>query len=358
VVERKKQARSDSALSTGSPHARTIRLITETVRKLQLDLSGLTVITEAATGHFAVTASIAALAGARVQAIAADSPYGTAQEAAEATLALANAMSVGPQIEIVSREEAKFGDASIVTNLGFVRPCDHSIVSRLNAGTVIPVMYDSRELRPGEIDLDSCRERGIHVVGTNEEHLLADVLSYCGPLAVRLLMEQNLELRGTRIVIAGENFFTTPITRALQRMGAEVAILTNWSMLDHQSLDSLDLLLYVDYWNQLGNIADSPSASQLSLASGATVLQFVGGLSLEPFRAAQWKVVPSTPLAPHRMWRTLAHLGPRPVVELHAAGLKAAELQFRGVDHDSGTQFDGLRQPIIAFRQAEVLATR
>ncbi|MBK7141057.1 MAG: hypothetical protein IPH75_03115 [bacterium] len=336
--------------------ARTVRLIKEVVHNLRLDLTGFEVLTEAATGHFAVTAAIAALAGARVQAIATDSPYGSADDAALATLAMAKAVGVESRIRIVSREQADLSQTDILTNLGFVRPIDAQIVSRLKPGSVIPVMYDARELRPGEIDLDCCREREIHVVGTNEEHPMADILSYCEPLAVRLMMEQNLEIRGSHIVVAGENFFTPPILRALEQLGAEVTLLTNWNQLDRTLLESLDLLLYIDYWNQLGDTGGKLNADQLSVASGATVLQFIGGLDLTPFRDAGWRLAPSTPVAPHRMWRTLAYLGPRPVIELHAAGLKAAELEFRGEEYATGSWFDGLRQPIIAFRPTELTA--
>ena len=51
---------------------RTARLIRETIEQLELDLSGLSVLTEAATGHYAVTAAIAA--GASESAKAIDSP--------------------------------------------------------------------------------------------------------------------------------------------------------------------------------------------------------------------------------------------------------------------------------------------
>lgn len=337
--------------------ARTLRLIRETVKRLQLDLTGYTVVTEAATGHFAATAPIAALAGANVQAIAADSPYGLASDASRATLALATGLGVDSHIEIVSRDEADFANANIVTNLGFVRPIDRKVASVLRSGTVISVMYDARELRPSEIDLDQCRERGVHVVGTCEEHPHAHILKYCGPLAVRLLMEQDIEIQGAHIALAGENFFTAPIVTALERLGAEVTVLTAWSQLSSNLVESLDALVYLDYWNQLGDISSVRESLENLEAHGSALIQFIGGLDIAPFKDAHWRLIPETPIQPHRMWRTLAYLGPKPVIELHAAGLKAAELELRDVPPDSGGQFDGLRQPIVAFRAAEIIVT-
>ncbi len=347
--------KSDRSLSPDS--ARSLRLIRETVKRLQLDLTGFKVVTEAATGHFAVTAPIAALAGAHVQAIAADSPFGSAADAARATLDVAMKLGVESRIEIVSRSEADFERANVVTNLGFVRPIDRNVVSVLKAGTIIPVMYDARELRPSEIDLDQCRERGVHVIGTCEEHPHAQILKYCGPLAVRLLMEQDIEVQGAHIALAGENFFTGPIMTALERLGAEVTLFTAWNQLSASLVQSLDALVYLDYWNQLGDIASFRTSLEALEAQGAVLVQFLGGLDTSAFKDAHWRVIPETPIQPHRMWRTLAYLGPKPVVELHAAGLKAAELELRGVPHDSGSQFDGLRQPIVAFRPAEALVT-
>ena len=84
--------------------ARAARLINEITRShLSLDLSGLNVVTEAATGAFAVTAAIAALAGAEVQAIAADSQYGSFDDARIATLSVAAACGVEPRVHVLPR---------------------------------------------------------------------------------------------------------------------------------------------------------------------------------------------------------------------------------------------------------------
>lgn len=357
IVSHPKKLVTKSTSGTQRDNSRTLRLIRETTKRLQLDLTGFTVVTEAATGHFAVTAPLAALAGAKVQAIAADSPYGSAADAAKSTLSLATSLGVDSRIEIVARDQADFVTADIVTNLGFVRPLNGEVVSGLKAGAVIPVMYDARELRPSEIDLDQCRERGVHVVSTCEEHPHAQILKYCGPLAVRLLMEQDIEIQSAHIALAGENFFTTPIVTALEKLGAEITVLTAWSQLNADIIESLDALVYIDYWNQLGDISSIRKSLEKLEAHGAVLIQFIGGLDIASFKDAHWRVIPEIPIQPHRMWRTLAYLGPKPVIELHAAGLKAAELELRGVPHDSGSQFDSLRQPIVAFRSAEVLVT-
>ena len=104
--------------------ARTAQLIKQAVSKLELDLSGLTVLTEAASGPYVVTPVIAAMAGAkRVLAITADSSYATADEVIHQTRSLESMCGLPQRVEIFQeRQLGLFAEADIVTNLGFVRP--------------------------------------------------------------------------------------------------------------------------------------------------------------------------------------------------------------------------------------------
>lgn len=313
--------------------------------RLQLDLRGVHVVTEAATGPFAVTASIAAVAGARVTAVAADSQWGSFEEASRETIATAKECGAADRIQVVRRDRVDFADAQIVTNLGFVRPIDSKIISQMGFGSVIPLMYDSRELRQTEIDLELCAARGIAVIGTNEDHPLVDVLRHSGHLVLKMLFESGIEVLRSRVCLLGENLFTPHVARTLQGLGAEVIRCRDW----RDCLEAggkLDALVYLDYWNTSGQIDSVKVGHWLKLNSGASLIQFVGGLDIEPFRTAGWAVRPESAIQPQRMWRTLADLGIRPVIELHTAGLKAAEMELRGVPHDTPGRLCGLRQAI------------
>lgn len=81
-----------------------------------------------------------------------------------------------------------------------------------------------------------------------------------------------------------------------------------------------------------------PDAGDLAARTeGLVVVQFAGAVPVDRLQAAAIRVEPPHALAPRRMARTLAHLGPRPVVELHAAGLKVGELLWRR--RRDGTEF-------------------
>ena len=75
-----------------------IALMREAILRCDLDLSGFTILTEAASGAYAVTAILAAMSGAhRVFALARDSRYGSASEVAENLTTLARRANVEKQ---------------------------------------------------------------------------------------------------------------------------------------------------------------------------------------------------------------------------------------------------------------------
>ena len=206
---------------------RVARKIAETVRRLRLDLSGLDVLTEAATGPYAVTAVIAAHAGARVTALTKNSRYGTAEEVRRETIELAAEMGVADRIEIVeSLRPDEIARANVVTNSGHLRPIDARFVSAMTPGTVVPLMYESWELREGEIDLNACRRRGIVVAGTNERHPHLRVFDYLGLLAVKGLLHCGVPAACSRLLLVCDNPFCPYILKTLTDCGAAVDVLT------------------------------------------------------------------------------------------------------------------------------------
>src|ERR1035437_2731056 len=110
---------------------RSRALIGKLIRKYELDLSGLTVFTEAATGSYRYTSLIAALAGAKqVYAVAADSKYGQKEIVKDQTLREAEASGVHDKITILFGKDGEcLSHSDIVTNLGFVRPITSEMVS-------------------------------------------------------------------------------------------------------------------------------------------------------------------------------------------------------------------------------------
>jgi hypothetical protein len=171
------------------------------VAETELDLSGLTVLTEAATGAYGVTPVIAALAGAkRVYAFCRASRYGSVAEATSWTLELAEALDVAERISVIDQIPAGLlGQVDILTNSGHLRPLDATIIASLPDTAVIALMFEAWEFRATDVDLEACTRRRIPVVGVNEQHPTVDVFSFLGPLAVKQLHDCGLAVYRNKI---------------------------------------------------------------------------------------------------------------------------------------------------------------
>ena len=138
---------------------RVRRSLLHAVETMELDLDGVTVLTEAASGPFVVTALAAALAGAdQVIACTRDSRFGTADEVRDYTGAWAADLGVASRIDVRIGPAASAAPAAeLVTNLGFVRPIDADFVAALPTGAAVSLMFETWEHRTSDVDLDACR---------------------------------------------------------------------------------------------------------------------------------------------------------------------------------------------------------
>ncbi len=314
---------------------RVARLIRETVDQLQLDLHGLTVLTEAATGHYAATAAIAVAGGAaKVYAIAGDSAWGSAGDAADATRALAREVDSGAALAIVTApSEDILGAVDVITNLGFVRPIDASRVSQLKPTAVVSLMCESWEVRPSDVDVEECLRHGIVVLGTNESTPDWPVFSYSGVLALRMLFEAGLEVLGSRVTVLGRDKFAPVIASALRSAGAQVTIDREITIASCRvAMNGADAIIVADYASDeviLGGSGLVPAPVVAAAAPDAVIIQFAGAVDEATLRAAGLDVWPSPVVPARRMARTFAALGPKPVIQLHAAGLRVGEAAAR-----------------------------
>ncbi|MCH7612988.1 MAG: hypothetical protein IIB45_06465, partial [Candidatus Marinimicrobia bacterium] len=175
----------------------------------------MTILTEAASGPYVVTPVIAIMAGAeRVLALTSESSYGSTEDVNAQTRALEALCGVEGSIEIhTQRSPDLFYQADIVTNLGFVRPIDAEAVEVMRPTAVIHLMCESWEFREGDVDLNACRRNGIRVVGTNEDHPGLDVFDYSGWLCIKMLLEAQIEIHKSQILLVGSDKFGRVIER-------------------------------------------------------------------------------------------------------------------------------------------------
>src|SRR5439155_6716475 len=88
-----------------------------------------------------------------------------------------------------------------------VRPIDAATVGLMKPTAVLPLMYESWEYRPSDVDLSACRDRGICIAGTNECHPSVEVFAYLGIMAVKLLLDAGVEVHGSSVLVLCDNPF-------------------------------------------------------------------------------------------------------------------------------------------------------
>lgn len=316
--------------------ARCLRLIRNVIGRFDLDLSGLVVLTEAATGYYVLTPLIAALAGAdQVYAVTQDSRYGSAQEVCERTQCLADRWGVADQVEVLfSREDERTGLADIVTNLGFVRPLDAQFLGRLKHTAVIPLMFETWEYRHGDLDLAECRQLGIPVLGTNEDHADLQIFQYVGHLVLKLLFELDIEVYRARVVVVGGGKFGTATVNSLHASGARVSQISvgdgeSLSEQQHRrALADCDAIAVVEHRSRELIIGPSGQirARELRLLNpGVTLVHVAGCVDRADIEAAGIPFRPAWFAPGGHMSVATDYLGPRPLIDLHAAGLKVGQ---------------------------------
>jgi hypothetical protein len=306
-------------LSTG----RLSRLVSDAVERCALDLSGARVLTEAATGAYVVTPVIAAVSGAHVVALTEDSRYGSAAEVEAVTMALAARFGVTDRIVITTtREPEHFAMADVITNSGHVRPIRGELAASIRRGAVLSLMFESWEAQAGrlDIDVDALRDRGVQIAGTNERHPNVDVFSYLGPMAVAELADAGVSAYRSRIAVLCDNAFRDYIVDGLKAVGADVDVAAS---LDGLSGDSPDALLVALQPTGTSVVSVDDLSRVGTRWPDCVLVQFWGDVDRSRCPVACWPVV--APPAGH-MGVLPSRLGPEPIVQLQAGGLKVAQV--------------------------------
>ena len=295
-----------------------------------LDLSGLTVLTEAATGAYATTAVIAAMAGAeRVYAVAKPNRHGTAAEAKQQTLDLASTAGVADRISVLDAVGPDaLQNADIVTNSGHLRPLTASTINHLPDRAVIALMFEAWEFRQEDLDIDACFRRGIPVVGVNERHPAVDVFSFLGPLCVKQLQDCGLAVYSNRIALVCDNDFAGPLFSGISSAGASVAQFEDVESVHPDDWDAVVVALQPKAEVRIG----PPEAEHLAarVPARTTIVQFWGDMDRQALQASDLAVWPPSPPALGHMGILLSDIGPEPIVRSQTGGLRAAEWVRRG----------------------------
>jgi hypothetical protein len=317
--------------------------------RIRPDLRGLSVLTEAASGPFIATPILAAMAGAeRVVACTRDSRWGNAQAVALMVETISRHLDLADRIEVVTRPPAEVAEGiDVVTNLGFVRPIDRAVIAALSDTSCIALMWEPWEFRPEDIDIEACEAFGVPVVATNERHPEVGTFRFLGLLALKLLLECDVEVAGLSIAVIGSEPFHEACRDVLVANGARVTVLDpTWGWPTDTAvatLETADAVVVVEHRTAIELLGRGTHALVNVIARRALPLVHIcGNLDAAYTTEAGIRRHPSTPARPGFMTVTTSHVGLKPVIDLHAAGLHVAGLvckaRQQGLSADEGLE--------------------
>lgn len=316
--------------------ARVARLVDEAVSRFGLDLTGVAVLTETASGPFVVTPLLAARAGASVIAVTRDSRFGSADRVRAYTEDWAARLGVAEAIEVhVGSGCERAAEAELVTNLGFVRPIDAPFVRKLRPGAAVSLMCEPWEARSEDVDVGACRAGGVPVLGTDERDPRLQTFRFVGMLALKLLLELEVEVLLSRLVVISSEPFAGPIVDVLGAAGAEVRLVDVTQGTDPGAPDvadacaRADAVVVAEHRVRRTLVGGETGIPLDLLEAGDVALVHIAGVVEDP--EERLRKHPAGPVAPGWMSVTTDALGPRPVVDLHAAGLRVGQALVEGM---------------------------
>lgn len=325
---------------------REILIINEQIRLYQLNLSGLTVITECAGGYYAFNTLLTLLAGAKkVIAVGGDSVYGSYSHCRNNFLDLLKKNNLDTQNIIIcdNLEKEHLKEADIITNTGFVRPITASMMKCMKKTAVIPLMWETWEFRDGDLDLPAARENEILVLGTHEAYPKLAMYPYIGMLALSLLFRLELEVYKNKVILVGGGIPGTAIADTFQKNGVHY----HWFVENIQKKEQ-SAYHQISQYKEIISQADAIIFAEhemdkdiFCLENGITFQELArfnpdikigviaGKIDITALKQSGIKFYPPGIKPFGYMSFQPYHLGPRPVIELFSAGLKVGEVMAR-----------------------------
>jgi len=323
------------------------KFVKRAIKKFRLNLEGLTVFTEAATGNYKYTPIIAALAGAKhVFAITGDSTYGKKEDVKTQTLKEAQEMGVANKLRIIFNKDVScLRKSDIITNSGFVRPITREMISFMKPTAVIPLMWETWEFRPEDLDLTACREKGILVMGTNEHHPSLNLWHSMGFKICKLLFNAGFSVYQDNLLLVASGDYGDSIANFFINNGVRFDrlvldggvpqrqrpfIRTREEVLSR--LGEYDVLIVAEMHNPIDIISAKGLIPTGVLKAVNPLIQiiFVCGLVNSDDIVKEGLAMYPPDVSPFGYIRVSAeYLGWKPTLELNTAGLRVGEVMAR-----------------------------
>jgi len=316
---------------------RALRLIDEARETFRLDLADMTVLTEAASAETVLGTLTAARAGSkRVCILPPEERFHRTDHGIDALMSLAERCGVADRIvPLTSRSDDAIGPVDIATYSGLARPFDGKFLSRVKPTAVVPLLPPPWDGLPPDLDTASCHRLGLSILGIDSRAGQLQTLRYIGHAAIKRLYAAGLDVFRSRIVVFGSGEFARSIVSTLTFAGADVDRM--FCHRDERTLSYPDesVLKHAE-----AVVIAEPHHDRLLLGRGGAVdprwlaeqnpalivVHLCGNADRSALSAVGIDCAPQNFASAESLRLAGDFLGPRPLVDLHAAGLRVGQL--------------------------------
>lgn len=317
---------------------RNIELIKEIIDKMNINLSGLTVLTECASAAYAFTPILCALAGAKVYSLGKDTSYGSFASNKKFIEDCLKTLNLEKNVHFFKDElnGNLYSDIDIYLNLGMLRPITEEKITTLKKTAVIPLMWEAFEFRPYEIDLEQAIKHDIPVIGCAEKNSIFNIFEYNGYMILKMLFEMGLEIHQNKVLLCGDdvlgksifNFLDKLTLSKLDFLQAEQYSDLKKKISEHQ----YDVMIIADMKYKKDIISESGLISAEQIVEKQNNMQIAhvsGSVDYESIRINKIKLFPEKIANQGHMSYQITELGFKPVFELLSIGIKVGEIAAR-----------------------------
>jgi hypothetical protein len=225
-------------------------------------------------------------------------------------------------------------DADLVTNSGHLRPFKWDFINGLKDTAVIPLMWESWEMRDGEIDLVTARDKGILVLGTNEHEPPSNMRPYSFLTALHLAMAHEVGLIEDKILVIGDQYILAhSIAEGFSKIDIECRLVSvdNGKKVLDQAIKWATYIIVAEHVSEKLLIGPGGliEVKQLIDSGILAVGLMAGQVDLVSMKKDGISVFPDRVSSPGFINYLPSELGPCPVMDLFAAGLKVGEVACR-----------------------------
>ena len=320
-----------------------IQVAKELINTLNLNLNGLSILTECASNGYAFTPIIAALSGAKeVIAVGSDSRYGTFSNNKEQINAIGLTCGIKPSIIKYARKKNihkhDLSHINIVTNSGQLRPINKHLISKLSPTAVVSLMWETWEFRNEDIDIKTCLKHKIPVIGTNENYPPISMFGYNPFIVIKLLFDLGLEVYNNTIVLLGGGKSGIAAHDGLSKLGVDVKWYTKhgentskpYSKLEeiyHNT--NIDAIINFEHEYSVDLFGENTKINLIHLKERYPHIVYghiCGKIDQKALENSRISFLPKKILPFGFMSYETINLGNRPVLELSAMGLKVGQI--------------------------------